>query len=450
MLNHNTIAAVATAPGKGGVGIVRISGEKAGEIGQKITGNVLKPRYAHYLNFFNQQGETIDRGIALYFNAPHSYTGEEVVELQAHGGPVILNMLLQTAIDYGARLAKPGEFTERAYLNDKIDLAQAEAIADMINAASEQAAKSALRALQGAFSEYVDKLVEKLIKLRMHVEAAIDFPEEEIDFLADQLIFLQLSEVRKALAETLDVSRQGVLLRDGIDIVIAGKPNAGKSSLLNALAGRDSAIVTDIAGTTRDTLREYIEINGVPVHIIDTAGLRQSDDVVESKGIERALKAIQNADHVLLLVDVREKAKDVRFEKLQPELFRSIPDHIPVTCVYNKIDLKAEGTYQNRDNQLYISAKHHLGIDALKEYLLKAVGYEQSNEGQFTARKRHLSALNQAASHLEIAETHLNNKDGELLAEELYLAQKALSSITGKFSADDLLGEIFSSFCIGK
>ncbi|WP_100550940.1 tRNA uridine-5-carboxymethylaminomethyl(34) synthesis GTPase MnmE [Caedibacter taeniospiralis] len=448
LLNTDTIAAIATAQGKGGVGIIRISGKDAYTIASKITHTALKPRHAHFLDFKNTNDETLDQGIALYFKAPHSYTGEDIVELQAHGGPIVLNLILQVAIEHGARLAKPGEFTERAYLNDKIDLAQAEAIADMIDASSEQAAKSAMRSLQGAFSKEIDTLVESLIHLRIHVEAAIDFPEEEIDFLADEHIKTQLTHVQQNVQSVLHNSKQGALLREGIEIVIAGKPNAGKSSLLNALAGKESAIVTDIAGTTRDTLREYIQINGIPVHIIDTAGLRVSDDIIETEGVRRALEAIKKADHILLVADIND-TKDKNITDLVPEFFEHIPSHIPITYIYNKVDL-TNTIPQNHDNHLFISAKHDIGIDKLRDYLLKAIGYEQTSEGIFTARKRHINALNSAQDHLEIAAMHLAHRNGELLAEELNLAQKGLSSITGEFGADDLLGEIFSSFCIGK
>ena len=448
ILNTDTIAAIATAPGRGGVGIIRISGNNAYAITQKIVHTRLIPRHAHFLAFKNSNNETLDQGISLFFKAPHSYTGEDIIELQAHGGPIILNLILQTVIEHGARLARPGEFTERAYLNDKMDLAQAEAIADIIDASSEQAAKSAMRSLQGMFSKHIDELVTSLIQLRIHVEASIDFPEEEIDFLADQHIKGQLNTVINNLANVLHNSKQGALLREGVEIVIAGKPNAGKSSLLNALAGKESAIVTDIEGTTRDTLREYIQINGIPVHIIDTAGLRVSNDVIETEGVRRALDAIKKADHILLVADIND-TKDKKITELTPEFFNHIPSHIPITYIYNKIDL-SQSAPENHNNHVYISAKHDIGINKLREYLLKAIGYEQTTEGIFTARKRHINALQSAQEHLEVASAHLQFKHGELLAEELSLAQKALSTITGEFNADDLLGEIFGSFCIGK
>ena len=448
-MHADTIAAIATAPGRGGVGIIRICGKNAYSIATKVTESTLKPRHAHFLPFFDHSQNILDQGIALYFKAPHSYTGEDIVELQAHGGPIILNLILQSVIHYGARLARPGEFTERAYLNDKIDLTQAEAIADMIDAFSEQAAKSAIRSLQGEFSNRVNQLLDNLINLRMHVEAAIDFPEEEIDFLADDKITQMLEHVMNTLQQTINSSKQGALLRDGIEIVIAGKPNAGKSSLLNRLSGKESAIVTEIEGTTRDTLREYIQIDGLPVHIIDTAGLRSSEDIVEAQGIKRALDAMKKADHILLVADIND-TKNKKITELAPEFFQHIPKEIPITYIYNKTDLDPSQTHQNHDNHIYISAKTNIGIDQLKSYLLQAVGYKQANEGSFTARKRHLDALYMAQTHLELAEAHLKYKDGELLAEELHITQQALSTITGAFTADDLLGEIFGSFCIGK
>ena len=448
ILKTDTIVAIATAPGRGGIGIIRISGNDAYAIATKITHTTLKPRHAHFLEFKDINNEILDQGIVLYFKAPHSYIGEDVIELQAHGGPIVLNLILQVAIEHGARLAQPGEFTERAYLNDKIDLTQAEAIADMINASSEQAAKSAMRSLQGVFSKHIDTLVKSLIHLRIHVEATIDFPEEEIDFLVDEKIKRQLSNVQKNIDSVLDSSKQGVLLCEGVEIVIAGKPNVGKSSLLNSLAGKESAIVTDIEGTTRDTLREYIYINGIPVHMIDTAGLRVSEDVIETEGVRRALEAIKAADHILFVVDINE-TRDSNITDLTPEFFDYIPIHIPITYIYNKIDLSNTHP-ENHENHVYISVKHNIGINTLRDYLLQAIGYKQTSEGIFTARKRHINALTEAQQHLEFAAKHLLHKDGELLAEELNLAQKKLSSITGEFSSDDLLGEIFSSFCIGK
>lgn len=445
LLIEDTIAAIATAPGKGGIGIVRISGAKAYAIAKKITYTQLKPRYAHFLNFHDKNNEVLDQGIALYFKAPHSYTGEDVIELQAHGGPVILQLILETAVTQGARLANPGEFTERAYLNNKIDLMQAEAIADMIDATSKQAAQSASRSLQGDFSKKVQILLDHLIQLRVHVEAAIDFPEEAHDFLDDHHIQDKLNIATETLENILSLAGQGALLREGAEIVIAGKPNAGKSSLLNALAGKETAIVTEIAGTTRDTLGEYIQIQGVPIHIIDTAGLRVTDDIIETEGIKRALARIEKADHILMIMDICEKAS----EQVPSAFAEAIPENIPITYIYNKIDLD-NTSHQNHDNCLYLSAKYDIGIDTLREYLLKVIGYQQINEGAFMARKRHINALAQALSHLRQGQCHLQNKAGELLAEALHLAQKDLGLITGKFSADNLLGEIFSQFCMGK
>lgn len=447
MFHHDTIAAIATAPGKGGIGVIRISGTKALEIGSKITQLQLKPRYAHYSNFLDSQSQILDQGIAIYFKAPHSFTGEDVVELQGHGGTIILNMLLQQILTFGARLAKPGEFSERAFLNDKLDLAQAEAIADMIDASSEAAVKSALRSLQGDFSLKIRALVESLIHLRVHVEAAIDFPEEEIDFLADEVIQSQLTNVMQTVALIKQSCKQGSILREGITIVIAGKPNAGKSSLLNALAGKESAIVTDIEGTTRDILREHIQINGVPLHIIDTAGLRNSNDIVENEGIKRAIHAIKDADHILLVKDINDRSDD----SIQSFLKEFIDDNleIPMTVVHNKADL-LPSIPENNHNHLYISAKDGLGIQSLKSHILESVGYQQTTEGAFAARQRHLEAIDTAERHLFLAQSQLDFGNGELLAEELLIAQNALNTITGDFSSDDLLGEIFSSFCIGK
>lgn len=448
MIHNDTIAAIATAPGKGGIGVVRLSGKKALEIGQKITQSRLKPRHAHYCDFNGASQEVIDQGIAIYFKAPHSFTGEDVVELQGHGGTIILNMLLKATLELGARLAKPGEFSERAFLNDKLDLAQAEAIADMIDANSEAAAKSALRSLQGDFSVHIRSLVEALIHLRVHVEAAIDFPEEEIDFLADEAIQHQLSEVDQRIKNIQKSCQQGSILREGITVVIAGKPNAGKSSLLNALAGKESAIVTDIEGTTRDILREHIQINGVPLHIIDTAGLRISNDIVENEGIKRAIAAIKDADHILLVKDIHDCDHNA-IDDFLTTFVGNEPLNIPISFIHNKSDLLEDIPKNDKEN-LYISAKNGIGIESLKAHLLESVGYHQTTEGAFAARQRHLEAIDIAQSHLALAQAQLDYGNGELLAEELLMAQNALNTITGDFSSDDLLGEIFSSFCIGK
>ncbi len=449
-----TIAAVATAQGRGGVGIVRVSGPLASQLAQAICQRELQPRYAHYGPFFAEAEQVLDEGLALYFPGPNSFTGEDVLELQGHGGPVVLDLLLRRCVQLGARLARPGEFSERAFLNDKLDLAQAEAIADLIEASSEQAARNALRSLQGEFSRRVHGLTERLISLRIYVEAAIDFPEEEIDFLADGHVLGLLDGVRADLAGVLREAGQGALLRDGMTVVIAGRPNAGKSSLLNALAGREAAIVTEIAGTTRDVLREHIHIDGMPLHVVDTAGLRDTDDQVEKIGVERALKAIGEADRILLVVDATAPEADDPFA-LWPEFLDLRPDPSKVTLIRNKADLSGESVVLEVCNDghvtISLSAKSSEGLDLLREHLKACMGYEQTSESSFSARRRHLEALRQAAAHLEHGHAQLTLAGaGELLAEDLRMAQQALGGITGAFSSDDLLGRIFSSFCIGK
>ena len=452
---RETIAAIATAQGRGGVGIVRISGPLAAKAAEAITGRSLKPRFAHYGPFVDGSEQVIDEGIALYFPGPHSFTGEDVLELQGHGGPVVLDMLLQRCLELGSRLARPGEFSERAFLNDKLDLAQAEAIADLIEASSTQAARNALRSLQGEFSKRVHSLTEALIALRIYVEAAIDFPEEEIDFLADGHVLGMLDEVRTALSTVQKEAGQGALLRDGMNVVIAGRPNAGKSSLLNRLAGREAAIVTEIAGTTRDILREHIHIDGMPLHVVDTAGLRDTDDHVEKIGVERALKAISEADRVLLVVDSTAPEAADPFA-LWPEFLDQRPDPGKVTLIRNKADLSGEAVAveQCADGHVTItlSAKgDDTGLELLREHLKACMGYQQTSESSFSARRRHLEALNIASTHLEHGRAQLTLAGaGELLAEDLRMAQQALGEITGAFSSDDLLGRIFSSFCIGK
>ncbi|MGG5870249.1 tRNA uridine-5-carboxymethylaminomethyl(34) synthesis GTPase MnmE [Pseudomonas peli] len=449
-----TIAAVATAQGRGGVGIVRVSGPLAGTLAQAICQRELQPRYAHYGPFFADAKQVLDEGLALYFPGPNSFTGEDVLELQGHGGPVVLDLLLRRCVQLGARLARPGEFSERAFLNDKLDLAQAEAIADLIEASSEQAARNALRSLQGEFSRRVHGLTERLISLRIYVEAAIDFPEEEIDFLADGHVLNLLDGVRADLAGVLREAGQGALLRDGMTVVIAGRPNAGKSSLLNALAGREAAIVTEIAGTTRDVLREHIHIDGMPLHVVDTAGLRDTEDQVERIGVERALKAIGEADRILLVVDATAPEADDPFA-LWPEFLDQRPDPAKVTLIRNKADLSGESVVLEVCNDghvtISLSAKSTEGLDLLREHLKACMGYEQTSESSFSARRRHLEALRQASTHLEHGHAQLTLAGaGELLAEDLRMAQQALGEITGAFSSDDLLGRIFSSFCIGK
>ena len=448
-----TIAAIATPAGRGGVGIVRISGPEAIDIATAISGLTPKPRYAHYAQFKDQQGELIDSGLLLYFEAPHSFTGEHVVELQGHGGPVVMDMLLQQVVSLGARLARPGEFSERAFMNDKIDLAQAEAIADLIDSASQQAVKLAHRNLQGLFSQRVQQLQQQLIHLRMYVESAIDFPEEEIDFLADEQIQNQLRQVLDTLEATLQQAQQGSLLREGIHVAIAGRPNAGKSTLLNRLSGKDSAIVTDIAGTTRDILREHIHIDGMPLHIIDTAGLRHSDDPVEQEGIKRAWSAIAQSDRILFLLDATQE-----FGPSEKTLFDDLRrTGTAITLLMNKSDYvpDAAGKLQQLDlpvaHRLLISAKTGEGIEQLQEHLKAIMGYHQQSEGGFMARRRHIDALQRALSCTREAQQQLTlSTAGELVAEELRQAQQHLSEIAGEYTADDLLGEIFSSFCIGK
>ena len=449
-----TIAAVATAQGRGGVGIVRISGPLASKTALAFCERELKPRYAHYGPFYGENREVLDEGIALYFPGPNSFTGEDVLELQGHGGPIVLDMLLQRCIQLGCHLARPGEFSERAFLNDKLDLAQAEAIADLIEASSAQAARNALRSLQGAFSQRVHNLTEQLIGLRIYVEAAIDFPEEEIDFLADGHVLGMLDKVRDELSTVQREAGQGALLRDGMTVVIAGRPNAGKSSLLNALAGREAAIVTEIAGTTRDVLREHIHIDGMPLHVVDTAGLRDTDDHVEKIGVQRALKAIGEADRVLLVVDATAPEADDPFA-LWPEFLEQRPDPAKVTLIRNKADLSGEpvALEVSEDGHVTISlsARSTEGLDLLREHLKACMGYEQTSESSFSARRRHLEALQHASNALEHGRAQLTLAGaGELLAEDLRQAQHSLGEITGAFSSDDLLGRIFSSFCIGK
>ncbi len=448
----DTIAAIATPPGRGGVGIIRISGKLSSSIAKTLLKTELKIRDASYLPFYDDQEQVIDQGIAIFFKAPHSFTGEDVLELQGHGGPVVLDILLKELLKLGVRLANPGEFSERAFLNDKLDLAQAEAIADLIESTSEQAARSAVRSLQGDFSAKVNGLVEELIALRIYVEAAIDFPEEEIDFLSDGKVLTDLNSILTSIEKLQKEAQQGSILREGMTVVIAGKPNAGKSSLLNALAGKEAAIVTEIAGTTRDVLREHIHIDGMPLHIIDTAGLRESDDKVEQIGIERAWAEIEKADQLILVADSNEVTSfnpsgiDPSFSK-----FEQFKDKLLI--VANKIDLTKQRSLVIDENYkvVPISAKHGTGIEQLKTQLKEIVGYNQSSEGTFLARRRHLDAIEKSLDFCNKGKQQLVSFNaGELLADELRQAQNSLSEITGEFSADDLLGRIFSSFCIGK
>lgn len=455
--NKDTIVAVATAPGRGGIGVIRLSGPEAKPIAEKMArpGLELIPRHAHYSSLFDETGEELDQGLVLFFPAPNSFTGEDVVELQGHGGPVLLDELVRVAVSLGARPARPGEFSLRAFLNDRMDLTQAEAIADLIDAGTGAAARAAMHSLQGAFSREVNQLVEALIQLRLYVEAAIDFPEEEIDFLSDGKVLADLKAVQQQLEQVLIEARQGQLLRDGMTVVIAGRPNAGKSSLLNALSGTDSAIVTDIAGTTRDVLRETIQLDGMPLNVVDTAGLRESPDVVEQEGIRRAWQAIQEADRLLVVVDVS------TLSDLPASLSDLLPDQeaalgkldVPVTLILNKSDLgTVPAVLDSSPWPVYpVSATRGDGLDQLRDHLKQAAGFQSEHDSRFSARRRHLVALEQAAQALDHGHEQLTGQGaGELLAEDLRAAQQALEEITGAFTADDLLGRIFSSFCIGK
>jgi tRNA modification GTPase len=446
MQNNDTIAAIATASGAGGIGVVRVSGSLCQNVASEILGHCPAPRYATYLPFYDNNQNLIDRGIAIYYKNPHSYTGEDVLELQAHGGTALMQILLARCIELGARQAEPGEFTRRAYLNDKIDLAQAEAVADVINASTMEAAQSAMRSLSGEFSSTINLVLTKLIDLRMYVEACLDFPEEEIDFITQGKVADKLAAISSELKIVFGKAQQGSLLREGLQVVLVGQPNVGKSSLMNQLSGEDVAIVTPIAGTTRDSIKNTIQINGLPLHIIDTAGLRDTDDEVEKIGIARTYRALENAQVALLLIDA---AHGIGYDE------KSILDHLPQEIakiwVHNKIDATQESakTVENASElHIYLSAKTGEGIDLLKQQLLKIAGYQQNSEGIFMARARHLDALKQVEMHLLQAKN--NMQQSELIAEELRLAQEALSSITGEFTPDDLLGEIFSKFCIGK
>ncbi len=442
----DTIAAIATAPGSGGIGVVRVSGPACREIAQAVLGECPAPRHAAYLPFHDADGSLIDRGIAIYYAAPHSYTGEDVLELQAHGGTALMQLLLRRCIALGACQAEPGEFTRRAYLNDKLDLAQAEAVADVISAATEEAARSAVRSLSGEFSHRIHALRDRMIDLRLYVEACLDFPEEDIDFITQGRVAEKLAGIEAELQSVFAGARQGNLLREGIHVVLIGQPNVGKSSLMNQLAGEEIAIVTSIAGTTRDTIRSVIQINGVPLHIIDTAGLRETDDEVELHGIARTWRATENAHAALLLVDATHGIGE-----MEKSILARLRKELPIIWVHNKIDLSQEAPRSEvRDEvaHLYLSAKTGVGMELLRETLLAIAGWQPGGEGVFMARARHLLALNEVASSLERASANLNFP--ELLAEELRLAQESLNTITGEFTPDDLLGEIFSRFCIGK
>lgn len=446
MASAETIAAVASAPGRGGIGVVRVSGYSLERLARAILGKVPSPRYATLSNFLDADGSVIDQGIALYFPAPHSFTGEDVLELQGHGGNTVMQRLLKRCLALGARLAEPGEFTKRAFLNDKLDLAQAESVADLIDAASEEAAKSAIRSLQGEFSRAVHAIVDELISLRMLVEACIDFPDEDIDFLEAANALGKLAHIEERLHKIFSSAKQGSLLREGIHVVLVGQPNVGKSSLLNQLAGDEVAIVTPVAGTTRDTVREEIEIHGVPFHIIDTAGLRDTACEIEQIGISRTWDAVEKASLVLLLLDAR-----VGESEPDQAILARLPTQLPVIKVFNKIDLLPElAVMESQEDvpSVFISAKTGTGLSSLRQNLLELAGWEQTGEGAFMARERHLRALKSAREHVDQAV--VNWRQLEFFAEELTQAQNALNTITGEFSADDLLGEIFSRFCIGK
>jgi len=448
--DHDTIAAIATASGRGGIGIIRISGAKAKEICEQLLGAQIPAREACFRLFKEHDNSTIDSGLALYFKSPASYTGEDTLELQGHGGPVVLDILLKRVLALGARLAEPGEFTQRAFLNNKLDLAQAEAVADIIDAGTAAAATSAQRSLQGAFSERINDLQAQLTHLRLYVESAIDFSDEEIDFLAGDELQKLISTLQQAFKILTETAKQGSLLRDGMTVVLAGKPNAGKSSLLNALSQRDTAIVTEVAGTTRDVLREQIEIDGMPVHIIDTAGLRETSDIIEQEGVKRAKHAISEADQVLLVVDDQESGSDDYLT-----LLKDIPSTAPVTIVFNKVDITGaklgEAKTEAGHKIVKLSAKHKQGLDVLTQHLKAQMGFNSEEKNVFLARRRHLDALARSNQFLNDGiEQLLHEQAGEMFAEDLRLAQNALSEITGKMTPDDLLGEIFSSFCIGK
>jgi tRNA modification GTPase len=440
------IAAVSTAPGRGGIGVVRISGPRLENLLRGIVSRPLAPRRATLADFVDARGLAIDQGIAVYFPAPHSYTGEDVLELHGHGGPVVLQLLLKRCLELGARPAQPGEFTRRAYLNDKIDLAQAESVADLIDASTAEAARSAVRSLQGAFSQRIDELLQGLIELRALVEAALDFPDEDVEFIRQADGAGRLAGLQAKLREVMSASQQGSLLREGLRVVLAGRPNVGKSSLLNRLAGEEIAIVTDIPGTTRDAVRQSVSIEGVPVHIIDTAGLRPATDPVEKLGVARTWAAIEHADLVLLLLDATQG--EIAADR---EIMRDLPAGLPRVAVMNKIDLVPHAPALKQGGggyTVWLSAKTGEGVEFLRRALLESVGWKQGAEGLFMARERHLHALQLAQQHLEQASREMATL--EFLAEELRLSQQALGSITGEFTPDDLLGEIFKRFCIGK
>ena len=441
----DTIVARATPPGRGGIAVIRLSGPGVGEVAAGMLGKLPEPRRAELRKFVDATGEPIDSGIALLFPAPHSFTGEDVLELQGHGGAMVCDLLIERAIELGARIADPGEFSRRAFLNDRMDLAQAEAIADLIDSGSRSAARAAQRSLRGDFSDAVTDLNESITRLRTHVEAAIDFPEEEIDFLRDAALLERIAGVDRLFGDLERVVRQGCLLRDGVTVVVAGRPNVGKSSLLNALAGYEAAIVTDVAGTTRDLVREQLDLDGLPLHVVDTAGLRPWKDRVEQEGIRRARAELGSADHALIVLDA--SCADNDLDALTAEL----PDGLGYTVVRNKIDLTGEPAGPVTGGPVNVSALQRDGIEALRTHLKSVLGYEPPPEGAITARRRHLESLARARQHFDLARQQLEkHAAGELMAEELLQVQNALAEITGEFHNDDLLGQIFSSFCIGK
>lgn len=451
MSSPDTIVAVASAPGRGAVGVIRVSGPQVPQIALGLLGTLPAPRHARFCSFLDARGHSIDAGLALYFPSPASYTGEHVLEIQGHGGALIIDLVLQRLLELGCRMARPGEFSERAFLNGKIDIAQAEAIADLIDAGTAAAARAAVRSMQGEFSARVMELKSRITGLRAYVEAAIDFPDEEIDFLSDKALNERLTAAFAAFESITAAARQGALLREGLKVVIAGKPNAGKSSLLNRLAGDEVAIVTDVPGTTRDVLRQQVHLDGLPLNLVDTAGLRSALDVVEAEGVRRARNEIAGADRVLYVLD--SAAGDARPESWAREL-AELPAGIPVTLVFNKIDLA--GLPERLDDtasppQVFLSARTGAGLDLLRTHLKTTAGYLKTESGAFAARRRHLDALGRARTHVQSAAATLSTTRAfELFAEDLRLAQHALGEITGEFTSDDLLGEIFGSFCIGK
>lgn len=441
---NETIVALATPGGRGGIAVIRLSGPRVREIAIAIIGVLPAPRQAHLCYFLHQDGSAIDRGIALYFESPNSFTGESVLELQAHGSPVVSELLIRRCLELGCRMARPGEFSERAFLSGQIDLAQAEAVADLIESSTESAARSAMQSLQGVFSDKVNQLVQRLTNLRIFVEASIDFPEEEIDFLSRSEVKSTLSSLQNDFDSLKTVVRQGKLIRDGLRVVLSGAPNAGKSSLLNLLSREQRAIVSDIPGTTRDVLEQHLELDGLPIVLLDTAGIRDSDDSIEAEGVRRAREAQRTADLVLQIIDLSQKHKP------QDDSVAELPTGIEVLTVYNKIDLSGTPAHIEKD-EVFLSALTGEGLDLLVDHLKRVAGYQDTDSSQFTARQRHIDALNRARAHLDAGiEQLMQNQAAEILAEELRLAQQVLGEITGEVTSDELLGRIFSSFCIGK